>query len=193
MKTIFTILMMSLVYLGFSQNTYLKISEDNKASVSYPPGSKFELKNKHGYIILKESDTPLVFKINETYTLDVFPTYKLKKDIYKLSDGKIELVSVAKYMNHLENGKAKSTSHGVTGEKIITNSKTMKGFKNIVFKLSNGITFQYTDGKYNAFLVEEGHYLHIEGKYLIKSKLGTLKLSFNPKNAETWWVFEAEK
>ena len=190
MKTIITILMMNITYLGFTQNTYLKISEDNKISVSYPPGTTFELKNKHGYIILKQSSTPLVFKIDEPYTLDVFPTYKSKKDVYKLSDGKIELVSNAEYINHVK--KEKTASHGVTGEKIITNSKTIKGFKNIVFKLSNGITFQYTDGKYNAFLVEEQNYLNIEGRYVIRSELGILKLSFNPKNAETWWVFDPE-
>ncbi|MGC1203802.1 MAG: hypothetical protein WA839_02830 [Flavobacteriaceae bacterium] len=192
MKTLVTILILTLSSLAFTQNLYLKISEENKMSVSYPPETKFELKNKHGYIILKESKIPLVYKIEEPYTLTVFPSYKNEKDIFKLTNGKIEIVSNKEYMDSIKNKNKKISSHSVTGEKIITNSKTIKGFKNIVFKLSNGITFQYTDGKYNAFLVEEENYLNIEGRYVIKSELGTLKLSFNPKNAETWWVFNPE-
>lgn len=59
------------------------------------------------------------------------------------------------------------------------------------FKLSNGIEFSYVDGKYNATL--NNKYLDIKGKYVIDSKLGILKISFNPNNGETWWVFEIKE
>jgi hypothetical protein len=46
MKTIITLLIMAVSNLGFAQNIYLKISEENKTSVSYPPGTTFELKKQ---------------------------------------------------------------------------------------------------------------------------------------------------
>ena len=56
------------------------------------------------------------------------------------------------------------------------------------FEISNGITFTYKDGEYTSTLNDKK--LEIDGKYVIESKLGTLKISFNPRNGETWWVFE---
>lgn len=193
MKTLVTLFILTISSFVCAQNLYLKISEEDKTSVSYPPGTAFELKNKHGYIILKSSETPLTFIIDEPYMLTVFPSYKNEKDVYKLNKGKIELVSNKTYMNHIKHEKQKFHSKGVTGEKNITNSKTIEDNKNIVFNLSNGITFQYKDGKYNAYLNDPENYLNIQGKYVIESELGTLKISFNPRNGETWWVFDPKE
>tara|TARA_R110000737_G_scaffold352368_1_gene398131 strand:+ start:185 stop:406 length:222 start_codon:yes stop_codon:yes gene_type:complete len=73
----------------------------------------------------------------------------------------------------------------------VFDSKTRKGEKNARLEFSNGIIFNYDDGKFNATL--DGDYLDINGKYLIQSYLGVIKLSYSPKSGEIWWVFEPKK
>ncbi len=80
---------------------------------------------------------------------------------------------------------------GVTLVKELIPSKNLKGKYNLNLKLSNGITFEYEDGKYAAKL--NGEYVNIEGKYIVETKIGTLKFSFNPNNGVVWWYFENKK
>jgi hypothetical protein len=189
MKTIITLLIMAVSNLGFAQNIYLKISEENKTSVSYPPGTTFELKNKHGYIILKESETPLIYKIDESYTLTVFPTYKKEKDVYNLINGKIELISNAEYIIGIPHEKSVYQSYGVSLDKTTYSSSTInKGESNVVLEFSNNVVFYYTDGDVRATLNSID--VEIKGKFLIYSESGVVKISFNPKNKDLWWTYE---
>lgn len=189
MKIIITILVLAISSFGFSQNTYLKISEDNKMSVSYPPGTKFELKDSRGYIILKESDIELVYDINGIYTLQVFPTYKKETDVYNLINGKIELVSNKEYMDSIKHKKDAYQSSGVSLDNTIyTNSLVNKGETNVALEFSNGVNFRYTDGKVFATLNDND--VEVKGNYLIYSESGVVKISYNPQNKELWWTYE---
>jgi len=194
MKIIITLACLILSVSGFAQKTYLKISRSKKTNdyVMYPPGTKFELKNKHGYIVFKNSDKPGKIEINENYTLYVFPDWKSDTDVYKLTEGKIEKILTSTYSN-TQLKEASIKTHEVIAEYSVRDSKKLKDKKNLKFELSNGITFEYNDGKYKAYLHQEENYIDIEGKYLITSDLGTLKLSFNQKNGQVWWVFEPKK
>ncbi|GAA4961498.1 hypothetical protein GCM10023315_06910 [Algibacter aquimarinus] len=189
MKSILIIIGITCCNFCFTQNTYLKITENNKTSISYPPETKFVLKNKEGYYILKESNTPLVFKIDEPYTLDVFPDYKKEKDVYNLTNGKIELIYNPSYdSNYIEN-RVKHESNGISLVKTtFTNSTLNEEESNVIIEFSNGVIFSYTDEKVVAKL--NGVSLHINGKYLIYSDSGIIKLSYNPKSKQIWWVFE---
>lgn len=82
-------------------------------------------------------------------------------------------------------------SSTISATKTVTHSKVKKGRKNLVLKFTNGIKFSYIDGKTGATL--NGKDIYVKGKYLVYSKLGVVKISFNPKNGETWWVFDADK
>lgn len=74
-----------------AQETYVKVTKGTDV-LHYPPGTKFDLKNPHGYIILKYSQTPRVEEIDGDYKLVLNPDSK-KKDIIKLQNGdKVELV-----------------------------------------------------------------------------------------------------
>ncbi|MDT0559148.1 hypothetical protein RM697_10835 [Ichthyenterobacterium sp. W332] len=191
MKTLYTLIALMHIVTLNAQNTYLKITKSNKANdyVMYPPGTKFELKTKEGYIIFKNSDNPGVIEIDEAYTLYVYPNWKDDSDIYKLSEGKLEkILTSSYYKTDLKRHITKLNK--ITAEYTVTDSKKREGKKNLKFKLSNGITFEFNDSKYRAYLYEEENYLNIEGKYLIESELGTLKLSFNTSNGIVWWVFE---
>lgn len=175
-----------------AQSTYLKFTNTGKnTSISYAPNTKFEVKNKHGYIQMKNANSPYQLKIEEEgYTLTVYPSYKNGKDIYTLNKGAIIERIIAKdntndYSNYtISNAK-------VTSSKKVTKSLVKKNKYNLEFELSNGIRFTYKDGKYTSTLNDKK--LDIDGKYVIESKLGTLKISFNPRNGETWWVFEEKK
>ncbi len=48
------------------------------------------VKDEHGNIVLKESDTSILFKIDAIYTLNGYPTHNKDIDVYKLIDGNIE-------------------------------------------------------------------------------------------------------
>ncbi|TCK68886.1 hypothetical protein DFQ05_0396 [Winogradskyella wandonensis] len=176
---------------GYSQTTYLKITKSNEANdyEMYPPGTEFELKNEHGYIIFKNSDDPGEIDIDGNYTLYVYPSWKDSADVFKLKEGRVEKVLTSSYKeNHSDEYSIKS--NGVTANYSVTDSREIEGKKNLKFKLSNGITFIYEDLKYRAYLNDEDNYIRIQGKYLIESEIGTLKLSFNPSNGVVWWVFE---
>lgn len=194
MRTIITYLIL-LASIGMhGQKTYLKIHKDNKVenTIMYPPGSKFELRNQHNYIILKYSETPKIQEIDGDYKLIVFPSYKKGKDIYKLTKGaKVELKLTSLFDKSNDNHITYSDGQNITVDKIVSDSRTLKGKKNLIFELSNGIQFEYFDGKYNAHL--DNQYLNIKGKYVIESKLGILKINFNPNNGEIWYFFEKAK
>ncbi len=192
LTTFLTFLITVISFQGFAQKTYLKIHKgtDAKDVIMYPPGTIFELKNEHHYVVMRYSETPRTYLIDGKYKLVVHPTYKKQKDIYYLDSGKVELALTANFgkTNSIQDNYA---SNGITAEVDITDSNENKGYKNLVFKLSNGIVFNYSDGKYNASL--NGMYLDIKHKYIIASELGELRLSFSPKNGEVWWVFKPKK
>jgi hypothetical protein len=191
--------MITLILIFFSvainaQKTYLKITKSNEANdyEMYPPGTKFELKTKEGYIIFKNSDDPGLINITEKHTLYVYPNWKDDADVFVLTEGKVEKVLTSTYVES-DSKKHRYNSNGVTADYKVTDSKDRKGKKNLNFKLSNGITFIYEDDKYRAFLNEPDNYIRIKGKYVIESEIGSLKLSFNPSNGVVWWVFDASE
>lgn len=187
------ILLITFMYANtiYGQATYLKITQTNNANdyVMYPPGTKFELKTKEGYLIFKNSDDPGVIDITEKHTLYVYPTWKNTTDVFVLTEGKVEKLLSARYKETTHTNNAME-SNGVTANYSVTDSEELVGKKNLEFKLSNGITFLYEDDKYRAYLNDQHNYIRIKGKYLIETELGTLKISFNPNNGVVWWIFE---
>ncbi|WP_435415800.1 hypothetical protein [Polaribacter aestuariivivens] len=194
MKTIITTLIILFTILVNSQNKVLKVNfgEGKNQWIMYPPNTKFSLKNKMNTIVFSDKNSFGKFSINEIYTLEIFPPYRNESDIYTLDSGSIELIEKDNFISEEKKYKKKKNhSNAIAAEKIITTSKTNPNRKNLTLKFTNGIEFSYTDGKVRANL--DGKDLYVENKYVIYSKLGIAKISFNPKNGETWWVFEANK
>ncbi|WP_412560369.1 hypothetical protein [Winogradskyella sp. MIT101101] len=180
--------------ISYSQRTFLKITQSENAIdvIVYPPGTKFELKTKEGYIVFKNSDDPGTLDIDDEYTLYVYPSWKDAVDVFKLTEGKVEKVLTSTYTDD-ENNSQSTENNDVTAHFTVSDSKEREGKKNLNFKLSNGITFIYEDDKYRAYLNEEDNYIRIKGTYVIETELGTLKLSFNPSNGVVWWVFDKKQ
>jgi hypothetical protein len=131
----------------------------------------------------------LIYKIDESYTLTVFPTYKKEKDVYNLINGKIELISNAEYIIGIPHEKSVYQSYGVSLDKTTYSSSTInKGESNVVLEFSNNVVFYYTDGDVRATLNSID--VEIKGKFLIYSESGVVKISFNPKNKDLWWTYE---
>lgn len=193
MKIVYiSILLFLTCNLSYGQKTYLKVqlSKDKTNVVYYPPGTQFELKNKHGYTLLKYSETPKVYKIDEEHTLYVYPNYKENAEKFKLKPGSRVELALTKNFGKERRKNIVINKYAINAYKKVFNSEKIKGKKNLEFELTNGVKFEYIDGKYNASL--KGKYLDIKGKYLIKSKLGLLRLSFNPTSGEVWWIFEKD-
>lgn len=168
-----------------AQQTYLKITFSNQKSLSYPPKTKFELVNNQGDTILTENQKPQKKLVDKDYILTIYPTYKQKTDVIKLSNSQVELVEITTMnTNHF----GKWSSNGVEGKYTVSDSMKQNGKKNVVLTFSNGIVFTYTDGDVKAKL--NNTELVIKGNYVIYSEIGIAKVSFSPKNGETWWVFE---
>lgn len=171
-----------------AQKTYVKITKDNHVSY-YPPGTQFELKNPHGYIILKYSETPRVQEIDGEYKLILSPNWKKGKEVIKLSKGdKVELALTSSFGSTEDQQNILLNTLGIKVQKEVTDSKKYKGKKNLRLELDNGILFVYEDGEYYAKL--DNKYIDIRNKYVIKTKKGTLRVSFNPNTGKVWWVFE---
>lgn len=171
-----------------AQKTYVKITKDNKV-IYYPPGTQFDLKNPHGYIILKYSETPRVEEIDGDYKMIISPNWKEGKDIIKLSEGdKVELALTKDFGKDNNQKTVLLNNTRIKVQKEVTDSKKFEGKKNLRLELDNGILFVYEDGEYYAKL--DNKYIDIQNKYVIKTKKGILRVSFNPNNGVTWWVFE---
>ncbi len=58
-------------------------------------------------------------------------------------------------------------------------------------EFNNDVVFYYRDGEAKAY--QNGKDLKIKGKYLIYTNTGIIKLSYNPRNKEIWYVFDKYK
>ncbi|MGB3606690.1 hypothetical protein, partial [Psychroserpens sp.] len=132
------------------------------------------------------------------------PSYKSEKDVYNLNEGKIELIATSYQWKAAKDPKRNQSydyssyaydeddfTDGLSMMKTMTISEENPKTYNATFTFNNGIVALYQDEKMTATLENEP--LKIEGHYLISSKYGLIKLSFNPNNGETWWVFEPKQ
>ena len=189
MRTIITILILCSLNMSQAQKTYLAIYSDASESgvIMYPPGTAFELYDRDENLVLNQDSFEGEFSIEEAHTLYVSPSWKEEQDVFKLENARIEVLLTKDYQRS-EIKHSPITSHGVTVTKSLTDSTVNPKEKNVRLEFSNGIIFTYSDGIAKATL--NGNSLEIEHKYLVYSELGVAKISYNPKNGVTWWVFE---
>ncbi len=189
MKMFISIIVLFVTINTNAQKTYVKITKGEEV-MYYPPGTQFELKNQHGYIILKYSQTPRVEKIEGDCKIILHVSWRNEPEIIELSKGdEVELEATQNFGKVKRNPKEIYINQNeIVAHKKLTDSKKFEGKKNLSFELSNGIKFKYEDGKYYAQYRRDT--VEIKGKYVIPTKIGTLKLSFNPNNGVVWWIFE---
>ncbi len=196
MKTIILIFgflcFLALVPIHGQESRYLKITLEDDAVVNFPPGTRFLMEDKNGKILLypdrlEELDS---FDISQEVKLYVFSSWKTDPDVFELKRGRLSLESprLLAYSKPKKVKKSKSQYGdpiGISEKRIIPNSD---GTNDLSLVFDNGIIFYYKDGEASAWL--NGETLTIEAKYIIKSPLGTIRMSYDPYTTVIWYVFE---
>ncbi len=202
------------------KHTYLKIKLDNHQEISYPPGTGFVAEDASGNAVLSPSQLEELkeYTITEPITLWVFTAWSDEPDTYELSSGTLVMEeSDYEYdgSNPYDFGRFKKGQNSIRSNKdedYVTSKKgktsgAWKGTSNGLvmtqtrffdydnktgydtsIEFNNDVVFYYRDGKAEAW--QYGKSLKMEGKYLIYTNLGIIKLSYNPQNKEIWYVFE---
>ncbi|WP_422107951.1 hypothetical protein [Winogradskyella sp.] len=187
-----------------AQSRYLKItlSEETSENVSFPPGTKFDLKNGNDELVYSNEDSTNEFIITEKHKLTVYPNWKASPDVFHITNGKVEQIDTKRFgvrsMPKKEKRKSKTYIYksdkytkGLNMKKTLEVSEVNPELYNATFEFSNGIVATYKDGEFTAKL--DGEALIVGYKYFIYSEFGVIKLSFRPSNGETWWIFEPVK
>lgn len=190
MKTLITLSLFLAALTIQAQDNFLTIINPDQwdSELMYPPYTKFELRNEAYEVVFSDKSPKGTFKIDGNYTLRVFPSWRENADVFKLKSGRLELREPIR-VRSTENRSSKGyRSHGVSVEKELSPSQSHYGLQNVKLTFSNGVIFTYTDGDYKATL--DGKILEISSKYLIYSKLGIHKVSYNPSSGKVYWVFE---
>jgi len=179
-----------------ARNLSLKIQNDD--SYYYPSNLEFEVIDDQGKIILTQNDLevnkPVVMEGN--YTVNVFTTWGTGKDTFKVEDqALISFEEQGRQVNLNKDMNCCSDTYTGYGESwkenqpdIINQSfeANSDGYDAII-EFENDIFFNYLDNE--AKITQNGKTLKLVGKYVAKTSEGYLKLSYNPKNKELWYVF----
>ena len=218
MKTIlFTIIgilfAVTAVFANEDDYTYLKILMADESEINYPPGTGFIAEDVDGNTVLspKELEKKEIYEVKEPITLFVFVYWKDEPDVFEMNDGTLVLGRTEKsFSNNNHTKKArKAKDHysrpsdrgtvnnygGWTGN---SNGMTLHSARffdydeetgyDTSLQFSDGTIFYSRDGKVNAW--KNGKELTIEGKFMIDTNKGIIKLSYNPKTKKIWWVFD---
>lgn len=208
-----TLLWISAILLSIANTTdhhYLKIEMENNQTISYPPETGFVVEDDKGNTILspKELKHKGTYEISSPITLYVFVSWNDVPDVYEMSRGTLSLnktdysykntygrakkgENYGKSKSATDYGAWKGNSNGVylMQERYFNNGDDT-GF-NTSLEFSNGVIFYYKNGEASAW--QNGNTLIVDGKYLVQTPEGVLKISYNPSNKELWWVYEKTK
>lgn len=181
---------LSFIFTKGQELSYLHIELSNtiENSVSYPPKTNFQLFDQDGNYVLADGELDEPFDIGSRHTLLVYPTYKDKTDTLVIDSGRISMKMGHDNYEISENIDTKMVTdfNKITARKELFESKKT-GEQNLILTFENGLVFLYLDGKAKALF--QNQEVPIQGKYVVDFDGGTAKISYNPRNGETWWIF----
>ena len=189
---IVTLLFAQVMVAQYAPYLYIERGEGQETSISYPPNTEFHLFDNNGDLVLSDGNLKDAFEITSRHILLLKPPYKKGTDRLVLESGRILMKTP--YENHaVKTSKSKKQNdYGrytgpVTGTKEYFESKN-EGERNVLIIFNNELVFRYFDGEARAWF--DGREVSVRGKYIIELPNSIAKISYNPKNGETWWVFE---
>ncbi|MGB5983284.1 MAG: hypothetical protein WBG46_14175 [Nonlabens sp.] len=200
MKTILILITLKVGMLLGAQmeNEYLKITIDGKTEINYPSSTSFELVDKNGYPLITSDMLESTYQLTEKGTLNLKVSWKEAPKSIPLKAG-----SVITYVthnrskkNHSYQSQIKKSSNTKLNNGISIQKKTFikdkSGYyNNAIIEFSNGVTFKFMDNK--VTFTQNGKELEYTNKYVVTTQNGILKLSYDPYNTETWFVFDSKK
>lgn len=195
MKLFTTFLTLLLTQVLFSQNQpylYVERGEDEESSISYPPNTEFHLFNEAGDLILSDGDLDEPFEITSTHMLLLQPPYREDTDRLVLNSGRISMKTPYETYIDEKPELPQQNKYGrytgpIKGTKEYFKSKN-EGERNVLIIFNNDLVFRYFDGEARAWY--DGDEVEITGNYIIDLPTSVAKISYNPKNGDSWWVFE---
>ncbi|NBC57648.1 MAG: hypothetical protein GVY05_05105 [Bacteroidetes bacterium] len=169
-----------------AQGKSLKIQLDDE--FYYPPNLKFEVLDDTGKQVLTEedldADKPIILEGH--YTINVFTTWADGQDSFEVKDE--ALIALEDNKSYVALNKDDQKSWHKNKPKVVDKSfQVNKGQYDAIIAFEKDIFFNYIDGEVE--ITQNGRPLKLLGKYVAKTSEGFLKMSYNPKNKEYWYVF----
>lgn len=134
------------------------------------------------------------------YTLEVDVPWSTKKDVITSDGGILEIfvlptdirdqeqkVVYYEAPEKIDNSQHVYDKPSLENKELCTSNKN-KNLLNLLLVFDNAVVFKYEDGQARAW--QNGTEIKVTNKYLVQTSDGLLKVSFDPKDGETWWVWE---
>lgn len=194
---IIAIILTLLVYQSFcAQNISLKIQ--NEDTYFYPSNLSFEVLDKNENLLFTQNDLKLnkPIKLEGPYTINVFTEWGDGKDTFKVDNKTLIAFEKQGYSSKNSKNRNQHISKHSGVDKFWRESQpnvvsiTFENNNNTydaTIEFENDIFFNYIDGKVK--ITQNGKTLELLGNYVAKTSEGYLKISYNSKNKEYWYVF----
>lgn len=200
MKTPILVMALSLtVAMMNAQDYYAVVKKNDAVTYNYPENTKFTLYDAQNKATKINEQNGL--SVTGDYRIEATVSWKDTPDIIESDGGTLEMFTLKNNRsNTLENyvpiglptyDDSKDYFKPQLEKKILTASDKTPETYNALFEFTNGMVFQYTDGTVRAY--ENGKELKVFGNNLIAGATQTLKISYDPKTKEMWYVFEKNK
>jgi len=147
------------------------------------------------------TDDKTSYLVRGNFSIKLYPSYTTTSQVLDFTDSEVQIFTTPKAAKaagfksnfHWQiNPKAKNYGRYDGSVKVEKQLSTFDRFPyryNVQLDFSNGVQSKYFDGTVTA--TQAGKDLTIDGKYLVQTKNGMLKISFDPKDGEMWYVFES--
>jgi hypothetical protein len=187
---------------GSSQttDTYLVVKDNaNNSTIQFPGTTDLKLYRNDSLVLTREQmvmNKKYEIKGEQQVILDVSwsdePKSMTLQDTYiQLKQETANKKTVNNEIPVDLNKEAKSLEEASRVRLSFKSITYIDGYYNAIMKFSNGITFKYIDGRVS--IDQNGKSLPYEKKYVVETNDGIFKLSYDPLDAETWFVFEPKK
>ncbi len=196
MKTTLTIIVLLCAYFSTAQDYFSIVVKNDKTTYNYPKNAQITIINELSDSTLIKKDEALTLKGD--YTLSIETPWNPERETITSDGGILEIFVLPterrNYAYHrnpaiiTQYETSNNNSKPSLERKEIMRSNNESENYNLLAVFTNGLVFKYDDGKVRAWL--DNKELKVTNHYLIQTPDGILKLSFDPRDGEFWYVFE---
>ncbi len=198
MKTLIYLFIFSICIHAYGQDYYTIVKKNDEITYNYPKNAQITLIDKNGKEKIINGEEAI--DVTGDYTLSIVVPWNDAPEIIKSNGGRLEVFVLSNiYASDYNERKNKTYKKEIKTYKksygskpYLTNKEITQKEKNGVYELlavfSNGLVFKYSEGKAWAWI--NGDKVPVTNHYLVESPEGLLKLSFDPKDGEFWYVFD---
>ncbi|AGC76069.1 hypothetical protein LX97_00744 [Nonlabens dokdonensis] len=198
MKTLIYLFIFSICMSAYGQDYYTIIKKNDDITYNYPKDAQITLIDENGNEKIINNEEAI--DVTGDYTLSIVVPWSKKPEIIKSDGGRLEVFILSNiYANGYNKRKNKAYKKEISTyeessspQPYLTKKEITQKEKNGVYELlavfSNGLIFKYSDGIAWAWI--NGDKVPVTNHYLVESPEGLLKLSFDPKDGEFWYVFD---